>query len=72
VAGITGVHTIRTTGQLIPPVTGVFSLLVALRELMMSVLRDVSGRGHIWSMNRPSADETLLEIPRLEQVARHV
>jgi amino acid transporter len=43
-AGITGVNTIRTTGQLIPFVIGVFSLIVATRDLAMLMLWKVSGR----------------------------
>jgi hypothetical protein len=44
VAGISGVNTIGTTGQLIPFVIGVFSLAVALRDSMMQLLRQVSDR----------------------------
>lgn len=43
VAGLSGVHTIRTTGQLIPFIIGVFSLAVALRDLTMLLLWKVSG-----------------------------
>jgi hypothetical protein len=42
VAGISGVNTIRTTGQLIPFVIGVFSLAVALRDLISLFLWNVS------------------------------
>ena len=42
VAGISGVNTIRTTGQLIPFVIGVFSLAAALRDLILLFLWNVS------------------------------
>lgn len=38
VAGVSGLHTPRTTGQLIPFIIGVFSLAVALRDTMMMML----------------------------------
>jgi hypothetical protein len=41
-AGISGVNTIRTTGQLIPFVIGVVSVVVALRDLVMLSLWKVS------------------------------
>jgi hypothetical protein len=44
VSGISGVHTIRTTGQLIPFVIGVASLIVAARDLVMLSLKKVSSR----------------------------
>jgi hypothetical protein len=43
-AGISGVHTIRTTGQLIPFIIGIVSLTVTARELFMLWLRKVSVR----------------------------
>lgn len=42
VADVSGVHTTRTTGQLIPFIIGVFSLAVALRDTMMLLLCKVS------------------------------
>lgn len=42
VAGISGVNTLNATGQLIPFVTGVVSLVVALRDLVLGLLRKVS------------------------------
>jgi hypothetical protein len=71
VAGISGVNTIKTTGQLIPFVTGVFSLIMALKELMMLLLWEVSGRNALELHPRP-ADEALLGISRLEQMAHQV
>jgi hypothetical protein len=44
VSGISGVHTIRTTGQLIPFVIGVASLILAARDLVMLSLQKVSSR----------------------------
>jgi hypothetical protein len=41
-ASISGVNTIRTTGQLIPFVIGVVSVVVALRDLVMLSLWKVS------------------------------
>jgi hypothetical protein len=42
VSNISGVHTIRTTGQLIPFVIGVASLIVAARDIVMLSLKKVS------------------------------
>ena len=47
VAGISGVNTVRTTGQLIPFVIGVASLVVAFRDLLMLSLCNVSDRQSI-------------------------
>jgi hypothetical protein len=44
IAGISGVNTIGTTGQLIPFVIGIFSLAAALRDSMMQLLWQVSDR----------------------------
>lgn len=49
VAGISGIHTIRTTGQLIPLTIGIASTLLAARETIMLLLKEVSIRvSHPW------------------------
>lgn len=48
VAGISGVHTIGTTGQLIPFIVGIASMAVAKRELLMLLLKKVSVPTRMW------------------------
>lgn len=52
--GISGVDTITTTGQLIPFVIGVASLVVAARDLVMMTLKNVGSlvKHRTFSLNR--------------------
>jgi hypothetical protein len=72
VAGVSGVHTPRTTGQLIPFIIGVFSLAVALRDTMMMLLLwkvSVSKTFVSACRKHPLTKPDLLEISGMEQTS---
>jgi hypothetical protein len=65
VTGISGVHTIGTTGQLIPFIVGVQTSMVAARDLVMLNLKRVSMTGvtAVPFLNRVHSDFVPRDIP---------
>jgi hypothetical protein len=73
VAGVSGVHTPRTTSQLIPFIIGVFSLAVALRDTLMLLLRKVNEQNSRFvKQKHPLTKPDLLEISGMEQTSLRV